>query len=108
MFVSNQTLKSRSTSKKGRKFNQGFNWFGYKPGNLERWGIDPDVLIIYVMNAQARLDWLIVVVFIWLLQIFFGQDEEEVQNRTKSIDSLKTALRTQPMRYKSHNAHYFT
>ena len=34
-----------------------------------------------------------------LLQIFFGQEEEEIQNRTKSIDSLKTALRTQPMRY---------
>ena len=31
-------------------------------------------------------------------QIFFGQEEEEIQNRTKSIDSLKTALRTQPMR----------
>ncbi|ELT93552.1 hypothetical protein CAPTEDRAFT_175180 [Capitella teleta] len=33
------------------------------------------------------------------LQIFFTHDEEEVENRIKLVDSLKTALRTQPMSF---------
>ena len=33
-----------------------------------------------------------------ILQILFSIDQEVIANRTKQIDSLKTALRTQPMR----------
>ena len=34
----------------------------------------------------------------FVLQILFSIDQEVIANRTKQIDSLKTALRTQPMR----------
>ena len=33
-------------------------------------------------------------------QVFVSKREEEVESRTKLVDGLKTALRTQPLRYK--------
>jgi len=32
------------------------------------------------------------------LQVFVSKSEEEIEARTKMVDGLKTALRTQPLR----------
>ena len=58
-------------------------------------GVLSEVFVIWA--ALLTLDSLQTVDF--LQQVFFAHDEEEIQNRTKLVDSLKTALRTQPMRW---------
>ena len=39
-----------------------------------------------------------------VLQLYFAKDEDEIQNRTTLLISLRTVLRTQPMRYGEHRA----
>ena len=34
-----------------------------------------------------------------LLKVYFAVDDEEIMSRTRLVESLKTALRTQPMRF---------
>ena len=36
---------------------------------------------------------------ITLLKVYFAVDDEEIMSRTRLVESLKTALRTQPMRF---------
>ena len=43
--------------------------------------------------------------YLALFQVFFAHDEDEIDNRTKLMESLKTALRTQPMRWDIANNH---
>ena len=38
-------------------------------------------------------------VYVFFAQVFVSKSEEEVESRTKLVDGLKTALRTQPLRY---------
>lgn len=36
---------------------------------------------------------------LFLLQIYIFKSEEEIETRAKLVDGLKTALRTQPLRF---------